>query len=270
MEGMLSPADVAVLSGARNNNGSNGGFGDMGAWWIIIFLIFAFGGWGNGGFGGNGGGSSMQGALTRGDLCMDMNFQELQNAVRNISDGVSLGFANLNSTICNQQYDTARMINGIENTILTGNFGLQTAINGVGTQLQSCCCDIRQGLSEMNFNNAQNTCAITNSINNGIRDVLENCNANYRALHDEIIANRIEDKNAQIAAQQSEINKLQLAASQQAQNAYLVSELGPKQPVPAYPVFPTTSFAYPTGVAFGINGLNGYNGYNNGCGCGCC
>lgn len=33
MEGMLSPADVAVLSGARNNNnGSNGAFGDMGAW----------------------------------------------------------------------------------------------------------------------------------------------------------------------------------------------------------------------------------------------
>ena len=34
MEGMLSPADVAVLSGARNgNNGDNSGFGNgEGAW----------------------------------------------------------------------------------------------------------------------------------------------------------------------------------------------------------------------------------------------
>ena len=55
MENMLSPADVAVLSGNAGNG--NTGFGDGGAWWIIIFLIFALGGWGrNGnGFGGNGG-----------------------------------------------------------------------------------------------------------------------------------------------------------------------------------------------------------------------
>ena len=32
MEGMLSPADVAVLSGARNNSNSGFGNGDMGAW----------------------------------------------------------------------------------------------------------------------------------------------------------------------------------------------------------------------------------------------
>lgn len=258
MEGMLTPADIAVLSGNRGNN-SNGGFGDMGAWWIIIFLIFAFGGWGNGGFGGNGGGSAMQGALTRGDLCMDMNFQELQNAVRNISDGVNLGFANLNSTICNQQYDTARMINGIENTILTGNFGLQTAINGVGTQLQSCCCDLRSELATMNFNNAQNTCAITNAINNSTRDIVENQNANYRALHDEIVANRIEDKNAQIAMLQTKLNNAELAASQTAQSAYLISELSPKFPVPAFLTCnPYTGQTYSNGYGYG---------YNNGCGC---
>ena len=53
MEGTLSPADVAVLSGNAGNN--NNGFGDNGAWWIILFLIF---GWGRNGFGGygNGGG----------------------------------------------------------------------------------------------------------------------------------------------------------------------------------------------------------------------
>ena len=57
--------------------------------------------------------------------------------------------------------------------------------------------------------------------------IIENANANYRALHDEIIANRMEDKNAQIAAQQNEINALRLAASQERQNAYLLNELKP-------------------------------------------
>ena len=57
-EGMLSPADVAVLSG-NCGNGSNGGygFGDNGAWWIILFLIFGWGRNGFGGYGNNDGGS---------------------------------------------------------------------------------------------------------------------------------------------------------------------------------------------------------------------
>ena len=57
-ERMLSPADVAVLSGNTGNSRNNDGWGDNGAWWIILFLIF---GWGRngfgGGFGGFGGGS---------------------------------------------------------------------------------------------------------------------------------------------------------------------------------------------------------------------
>ena len=48
-------------------------------------------------------------------------------------------------------------------------------------------------------------------------------------------ANRIEDKNAQIQAQQQQITALQLAASQAAQNNYLVEQLRPC-PIPAYTV----------------------------------
>ena len=72
-------------------------------------------------------------------------------------------------------------------------------------------------------------------MNMNTRDIVDTVNANYRALHDELIANRIEDKNAQIASQQNEINALRLAASQNAQNNYLVNQLKP-QPVPSYPV----------------------------------
>lgn len=271
MTGIMPVMDV------NGNSNNNGGFGD-GAWsWIWIILIFAIF-FNNGNFGGfgNSGGSGMQGALTRGDLCMDMNFQDVQNGVRNISDQVGLGFANLNSTICNQQYDTAGLINGVNqnisnlgyslnSTLCQGFNGLNVALlqgnNALQSQIAQCCCETNRSLDAMNFANAQNTCSITNAIATSTRDIVDNQNANYRALHDEIVANRIEDKNAQIQAQQNEINKLQLAASQSAQNAYLIDQLSPKFPVPAY----LTCNPY-TGQVYGGYG---YNGYNGGCGCNC-
>lgn len=60
-----------------------------------------------------------------------------------------------------------------------------------------------------------------------------NQNANYRALHDEIVAIRMEDKNAQIAALQSQVQALNLAQSQANQNQYLINTLRPC-PTPAY------------------------------------
>ena len=102
---------------------------------------------------------------------------------------------------------------------------------------------------------AMNTNAIQNAMCLNTRDLIENQNANYRALHDELVANRIEDKNAQIQAQQNEINALRLAASQEIQNNYLVNELKPC-PIPAYITCnPYQSYSYPYGYA------------NNGCGC---
>lgn len=106
---------------------------------------------------------------------------------------------------------------------------------------------------------AMNTNGIQQTLCNNTRDIIENQNANYRALHDEIVANRIEDKNAQITAQQNEINALRLAASQERQNNYLVNELAPKCPIPAF----LTCNPY-TGQTYS----NGY-GYGNSCGCNC-
>lgn len=76
---------------------------------------------------------------------------------------------------------------------------------------------------------------ITAAIANAARDIADNQNANYRALHDEIVANRMEDKNAQIAQLQSQVQALNLAQSQANQNSYLLQQLRPC-PIPAYTV----------------------------------
>lgn len=82
---------------------------------------------------------------------------------------------------------------------------------------------------------ATGQCAITTAIANAARDIADNQNANYRALHDEIVANRMEDKNAQIAQLQSQVQALNLAQSQANQNSYLLQQLRPC-PIPAYTV----------------------------------
>ena len=102
---------------------------------------------------------------------------------------------------------------------------------------------------------AMNTNSIKQTLFNNTRDIIESNNANYRALHDEIVANRIEDKNAQIAMQQNEINALRLAASQEKQNNYLISQLKPC-PDPAY-------------IVPNPNCCSNYQVTSNNCGCNC-
>ena len=110
----MTPADLAAVTG--NNN--NGAFGmDSGAWWIIILFLFVFMGWGGNGWGNNGmngfNGAGAQGALTRQDLCMDMNFNDLKNSVSNIRNGIYEGFSS--TAVQNMQGQ-----NAIQQTISQG------------------------------------------------------------------------------------------------------------------------------------------------------
>lgn len=263
-EGMLSPADVAVLSGNTGNNRNYDGFGDNSAWWIVLFLIF---GWGRNGFGGYGGGSS-SGAADNYVLASD--FAQIDRKLDTISNGICDSTFALNNTMTNgfaaTQQTLCQGFSGINQAINTNGYETRLGINGLTAELANCCCDLKQQISDcccqtqrsldgINYNMAMNASNIQQTLCNNTRDIIDNQNANYRALHDEIVANRIEDKNAQIAAQQNEINALRLKASQEAQNTYLINQLKPC-PIPAF----LTCNPY-TGQVY--NGC----GYNN-CGCG--
>lgn len=253
MRGEYSLADIAAATGGNNNEGA---FGDNGSWWIIIFLIFAFMGFGrNGnGFGGNGGGAADNYVLAT-------DFATLERKLDGINNGLCDGFYAQNTNMLNGfagvQNTLCQGFAGVTQSIVNNGYETRNALNTLGYNLQDCCCQTQRAIDSVNYNMATNTCAINNNITMNTRDVLEQINANYRALHDEIVANRIEDKNAQIQAQQNEINALRLKASQEAQNAYLIRQLGPKCPEPAYVV------NGPTPVNFPTNCCNTFSGFNN-------
>lgn len=243
----VSLADIAAVTDRDNNGGGWGGDG----WWVLI-ILFALFGWGGNGSWGGGGNAGTQGALTRGDLCMDMNFNDVQNGVRSLANDVAIGFANLNSTICNQQYDTARMINASDTATAAGfnamNISNLQGFNALQAQLAQCCCDTRAAIADTNYNMAQNTCAITNQIQNSTRDIVDATNAGTQAILSQMCADKISTLETENAA-------LRLSASQSAQNQYLISQLRP-QPEPAF-IVPNP-----------FTGQSGY-GYGFGCGCGC-
>lgn len=226
-----SVADIAAVT----DNNRNSGWGMDGGWWAII-ILFALFGWGrNGfGFGGNAGGCGCDSACaTVGDVQRGFDNQGVTNKLNGLENG-----------LCSLGYDQLAQMNTINQNISTTGFGIQQAITNMGIsnmqdtnalsrQLADCCCENRAAIAQVRYDMATNVCAVTNTIQSAARDIADNQNANYRALHDEIVAIRMEDKNAQIAALQSQVQALNLAQSQANQNQYLINTLRPC-PTPAY------------------------------------
>ena len=281
-ESMLSPADVAVLSGNTGNNRNNDGWGDNGAWWIILFLIF---GWGRNGFGGGFGGNGGGYGGVPDNFALQTDFATLERKLDSVNSGICDSTFNLNSTMTNGfaglQQTLCQGFSGINQNIVTNGYETRLATQGLSSQLANCCCDIRQqisdcccqtqrGIDAVNYNMAMNTNSLQQTLCNNTRDIIENQNANYRAIHEELINNKLEMKNERIAEQQNEINSLRLAASQEKQNNYLTATMnanvaeiirrtGNDCPIPAYVVNGPTPINFPT------NCCGQYVGYNGGC-----
>lgn len=217
---------VPVMEVGNNNNGGFGGFGNNSdwAWIIILFLIFGNNrGFGNG-FGGGSNGES---------FVLATDFATLERKLDSVNAGLCDGFYKTAEQVYGLQNTLCQGFSGINQNIVTSGYETRNAITELGYGLQKCCCDIREGISGVNYNLAMNTNAITTNATMNTRDIIDAVNCNYRALHDEIVANRIEDKNAQITAQQNEINALRLSASQLHQNQTLLNELRNGCPVNA-------------------------------------
>ena len=257
--GALSASDVALLTGRTGNDNGNGWADGSEAWLILLFLLF---GWGRNGFGGGYGGG--QGGVGE-NYVLATDFATIERKLDGINNGICDSTFALNNTITNGFF-------GVQNALCQGFNGLNVAYlqgtNSLASQLAACCCDIRQqiadcccttqrGLDGINYNMAMNTNTIQQTLCNNTRDIIENANANYRAIHEELVANKLEMKNDRIAELQAQVNGLQLAASQERQNAYLLNELKPC-PSAAY-IVPNPNCCY----NYSVNGF----GYNNGCGC---
>lgn len=252
-EGM-TPADIRACTCDGNNNGWGGDFSS----WIVIFLIFAM--FGNRGFGwGNG---NNDGGVAN-NYVLNSDFATLQ---RQLSDGFNAQERKLDSIsngLCDGFYTQAQLVNGVNMNIAQNGYESRLATQQIGSQLANCCCDIREGIQANTTQGILNTNQLQQQINQcccdneklQLQSRYENAQMNCNTLQAiDKVGDRIIDYLANDKAQalRDENQALRLAASQQAQNNYLVNQLRPS-PNPAY-VVPNPY-------------CNCGNGCGNGCGC---
>ena len=216
-------APMLTMPVAPANSGGSGGFGwgDNGAWWLIVLFLFIFaGGWGNG-FG-NGNGGVVDGYVLTSD------FANVERKIDGVNDG-----------LCNGFYQQAQLINNT-NMAMANGFGqaelsranqqaaLMQQLNAMQMQAANCCCENRAAIAQVRYDMAAQACDTRNTVQNATRDIIDNANSNSRAILDFLTQSKLSDL-------QAENQGLKLAASQAAQNSYLVSQLRPS-PIPAYTV----------------------------------
>lgn len=254
---MPSLADIAAVT--RNGNGNGDGFGGNNGWWVLIILFALFGGWGRnndgygnngssngggnatmiypypvaGGFGGYGGGASAyytDAAIQRG-----FDNQAVINKLNGLENGV-----------CSLGYDQLAQMNNLGTNIMQTGFNTITAINNasvasmqnanaLSTQIAQCCCDNREAIAQVRYDNSMNTCNIENAISNGVRDIIQNDNCNYRQIHDELVAIQMATKDDTIAALTNRNAELNSIINSQNTANYIVDQIKPRV-VPSFNV----------------------------------
>ena len=207
-------SDIAAVT--REGDGMWGG---NNGWWIILLFLFAFGG-GWGGFNGRNGDIA-----TQQDVRAAVDQQTLISKLDQQTYGLADSTYALNNAITNG-------FHGVDNAVCTLGYNIQTGMNNISHQISDCCCEtgraIERGFCDTNYNLATQSCETRRAIADSTRDIIDANNAGVRSILDFLTSDKI-------ATLQAENQGLKFAASQAAQNAYLVSELRPC-PIPAYTV----------------------------------
>ena len=238
-----SLSDIAAVTDGNRNNGM---FGNDWAW-IIILLLFGYGGRGFGGFGGGFGGGcgGYAPCATQADVRAAVDQQTLISKLDQQTYGLADSTYAINNTI-NTNF------RGVDNAICSLGYNTQAGFNTLAHQISDCCCTTQRAIDGVNYNLATQGCETRTAIYNSSRDIIDNANANSRAILDFLTQDKIatltaENQSLKFAASQSAQNAF-ITANQEAQTAELIRRLGRDCPVPAY-VVPNPNCCYQYNVA---------------------
>ena len=221
----LSDGGAPMLTMPVQPTNSGGfGFGGDGAWWLIVLFLFAFCSWGGNGWGNNAGNS---GGVVDGYV-LTSDFANVERKIDSVNQGLCDGF-----------YQQAQLVNGTNMAMANGfaqaelsrsnqQAALMQQLTAMQMQAAECCCNTQRSIEGVRYDMAAQACDTRNTVQNATRDIIDNANSNSRAILDFLTQSKLSDL-------QAENQGLKLAASQAAQNSYLVSQLRPS-PIPAYTV----------------------------------
>lgn len=231
---------VMPVTPAYGAYGNNGGFGMNGDWAWIILLLLAFGGGWNNGFGGGFGGDGIYPWLNNSqnindgfrDQMLNTNVASIGNKITSgfgdVQTALCGGFAGVNASVTNAQNAMAQQMYANQIADLERSFAAQTASTAGMTALQSqlaqCCCDNRAATADLKYTVATEACADRSAVTDALRDVLEANTASTQRILDTLCQDKIDAKNEKIADLERQLTMANLAASQNAQTAALLTD----------------------------------------------
>lgn len=232
------------LAGQGDGNSNRGGMFGGDGWWAIIIFALIFG-WGNGGYGFGGGNS---GGVADGYV-LASDFANVERKIDAVNNGVCDGFYAMNTGMLNGFAGVTQAVtsgfSAAELARCNQQAALMQQLNAMQMQSQECCCENRAAIAQVRYDMATQACDTRNTIQNAARDITDNQNAGTREILNFLTNNRLRELEA-------ENSTLKLAASQAAQNNYLVNTLRPA-PIPAYQV--------QNPYSYGANGCGGCGNY---------
>ena len=229
------PTMTRPVAPANTGNGGGFGWGGESVWMIVLFLIFAVFGWGGNGWGGNGNNGVADNYVLASDFAtLQRQIDSAASTIERKGDitqqGICDGFYAVNTTLLNGFAGVNQnMSNGFQTAELSRcnqQAALMQQLNAMQMQAANCCCENRAAIAQVRYDMASQACDTRNTVNTAARDIIDNQNQNSRAILDFLTQSKLQDL-------QSENQGLKLAASQAAQNNYLISQLRPT-PIPAY------------------------------------
>lgn len=136
----MSLSDIAAVTRGADNDG----WGNGGAWWIIILFLFVF--MGNGfGFNRQGEFGQYATAASQQEILFGQQFGQLNDRLTSIGNGIcGLGY-DMQGNIGQLGKEMALAQNGTNMNIM------QTA-NGIQAQLAECCCNTQRAIDGVNAN----------------------------------------------------------------------------------------------------------------------
>lgn len=224
---------LADIKAVTEDNDASGCMGGNWMWMIVLFLLF------NRGFGYGYGfdGAAANGALTRAELYDGLNYNQIENGIRGVQNGLCDGFYSQNTTML-------QGFNGIQNQLCQDFSAVNAQIAENRFAAQQCCCETNRNIDAVRSENYKNTCEITNAIHSEGEQT--------RAL---INSNTMQTLRDKLADKDRELQTANFQLSQQAQSSNIINTLRPF-PQPAYITCSPYTSATPAYA-------------NCGCGCGC-
>lgn len=207
--GMVMPV-APFYGGGYGNSFGNGD----GSWWILLLFIL-LGGYGNnfgGGF--NGGGAGFV------DSTVQRGFDQsaIMNGITGVGNNVVSGFGDTATNLCGGFAGvTAAINNGFAQAEIAANNRAMNDMQqmfSLQSQLAQCCCDNKAAVADLKYTIANEACADRAAVTAGVQSIL-----------DVMCQDKIDSKNEQILQLQNSLNMANLAASQTAQTAEILSRL---------------------------------------------